>query len=577
MQNIIIKGGSVIDVVAKKITKGDIFVKDGKISAAFPEGEAAEVIDAEGSYVSPGLIDGHIHIESSMLTPLEFARESVSRGTTSVFVDPHEITNVLGPKGIELFLEQADLVPFTMNVGIPSCVPATNMETAGGAVMPADIEKFINDPRVYGLAEMMNFPGIVMGFGDAREKVKIAVSAGKIVDGHAPGLSGEDLVKYITNGECDGKVRIGSDHECTTAAEAIEKSEKGMYIMLRHGSAAKDLENILPEVCRSGRDLRKFGLVSDDLSAADLRRRGHVDHLVKLAAGIIREIKGCGKEEAFIEALSMATVNHAAYFGKDTGKLAMGLAADVIIFDSFDEIKPSIVISRGRVVVRNGKYAGEKVKYDYSGYAHPVRIPEQPGYKIFAPRGMSGRVKARVIGVKVGTLLTEEIITDVLVINGALSAVLSPGVLKVAVIERHKGTENVSLGLVKGFSIKTGAIASTVAHDSHNLIVVGADDISMGRAAKALKRSGGGLAAISGKNEEILPLDLGGLMSTASADEVIKRHERLLCLTEEMGAEGDPFATLSFIALPVIPILKITDKGLVDVDKFHFVQLFCES
>ncbi len=575
MSSILLKNGRLIDVEARKIERGDLLVRDGKIH--FPVGEEAaaaeETIDLGGAYISPGFIDGHIHIESSTLTPLEFSREAVKRGTTSLFVDPHEIANVLGAKGVRLFLEQADSLPLTMNIGIPSCVPATDMETSGGEITLADIRSLLADEKVYGLAEMMNFPGIIHDIGDAREKVRLTLKAGKIVDGHAPGLTGDALKAYISNGDMDWEVRIGSDHECTTPEEALEKWESGMYIMLRHGSASKDLENILPEICRKGICLDKFGLVSDDLSASDLRGNGHMDNLIGIAAGILHKEIGGDLERAAMEAIAMATLNHANYFRQRTGRLSEGAVADIVVFDSLEKIAPKLVISRGKVVVRDGKCAGDTAARDYSSYAHPVVVKDNFADKLMVT-SKNGSEAVRVIGVKTDTLLTEELIVKMPVNEGVIRPSVIRGVYKIAVLERHKGTGNISVGFVKGLEFLGGAIASTVAHDSHNLIVVGADEASMIRAVSRVKMAGGGLAAVYKGREEVFPLELAGLMSVAGIDEVLSRHEKLMALIKEMGFDRDPFLALSFLALPVIPKLKITDKGLVDVEKFKFVDLF---
>lgn len=576
MYDILLTNGKIIDVRARKITRRDILVKNGRIHFPVPgeDTRVQEVIDVGGAYIAPGFIDGHIHIESSMLTPLEFSMEAVKWGTTSIFADPHEIANVLGMKGVRLFLDQSDLAPLRVNIGIPSCVPATDMETSGGVITLDDIRSLLPDKRVYGLAEMMNFPGVVYNIGDAREKVRLTIEAGKIVDGHAPGLSGEALETYICNGASDWEVRIGSDHECTTSEEAIEKWEKGMFIMMRHGSASKDLENILPGVCRKGISLDKFGLVSDDLSAPDLRRRGHVNHLVGIAARILHKEIGGDFERAAIEAIAMATINTASYFRKDTGRIAEGAPADLVVFDSLEEIVPALVISRGEVVSESGKYVGKAPSFDFSSYAHPLTVKDGFADKLVVS-SKNEYETVRVIGVKENSILTSEIHEKMHVDEGVIRASLGKGIYKVAVLERHRGTGNISVGFVKGFLFRGGAIACTVAHDSHNLIVLGADEVSMIKAVNKLKNTGaGGLAAVFEGREEVLPLGLAGLMSTEKTDSVIAAHERLLSLLKDMGFENDPYLTLSFIALPVIPKLKITDKGLVDVEKFGFVELF---
>ena len=574
MPSILFKNAKVVDVIDKKIDKRDVLVVDGKIDLSSEVKKPYEVIDLDGAYLAPGFIDGHIHIESSMLTPIEFAKEAVKHGTTSVFADPHEIANVLGVRGVKIFLEQTELLPFSMYIGAPSCVPATSMETSGGEVTLSDIKALLKEENVYGLAEMMDFPDIIAGAGDKRERVKAALEAGKVVDGHAPGLSGDALSSYISNGENDGQVRIGSDHECTNFEEAFEKWEKGMYIMLRYGSSEKDLENILPEVCKKDIRLDRFGLVSDDLSAEDLRERGHINYLIDIATRIIAAKFGLTVEDAGIEAVSMATINHAKYFKKENiGKITHGATADLVVFDSFKKIEPSIVMTKGKIVVRDKQYLGPKPVFNYAMYEHPLRIADNFIEKIvISSKNQSEQV--RVIGAVSGSLFTDELIKEIRVDNFIIKPSAESGIRKIAVLERHKRTGNVSVGLIKGFNFHGGAIASTVAHDSHNLIVLGGDEVSMIRAVEIVWTLRGGLAAVFGGEEASLPLSLAGLMSTEGIDTMLSQNRTLDSLIRKMGFEQDPFRTLSFMALPVIPKLKITDKGLVDVDKFDFVDLF---
>lgn len=573
MESILLKNGRVIDVAEKKIEQLDIAVVDGKIEVPGKTGSFDREIDLKGSYVCPGLIDGHIHIESSMLTPVEFSRKAVLRGTTSVFVDPHEIANVLGRKGVELFMDIAEELPLTMYIGVPSCVPATDLETSGGSITLKDVEELLQDRRVYGLAEMMNFPGILHGVGDAREKVEAALKMGKVVDGHCPGLSGEDLSAYISNGKDDWAVRIGSDHECVTPDEALEKWEKGMYIMLRSGSSSRDLENILPEVAEKCPFLDKFGLVSDDLSAHDLVEKGHVDRLVRTAARILKDHMGIGEERAFIEAVAMASLNHANYFKKDTGQIRPGAVADIIVFDSLEDLKPRMVISRGRIVVEGGELAFDMPVMDISRQRHDIILPEGLEVKLQV-RTANASEKVRVMTVRPGTLITGQETVQMFARDGILDAMPEKGILRLSVIERHKGTGNVANCFVSGFPLKRGAIASTVAHDSHNLVVLGTDAENMAKAARALKNTGGGFAAVNGTEEKVLPLGVGGLMSARTAEEVLEEHIGLMEFLTSMGVGEDPFPGLSFVALPVIPSLKLTDKGLVDVEKFEMVELF---
>lgn len=567
----------IVDLEHQSVAPGDLSIAGGRFVR--PGGVAAaddEHIDVGGAYVIPGLVDGHLHIESSMLTPLQFAREAVGHGTTSLFVDPHEIANVLGRDGIELFLDQAAMLPLTMNVGIPSCVPATPMETAGGHISAADIRQYIDDERVYGLAEMMNYPGIIHDIGDTREKVRIALDAGKVVDGHCPGLHGDALAAYIGNGVADGTVRISSEHEATTPEEAIEKWERGMFILLRYGSASKDMLTILPEICRRGLPLDRFGLVSDDLTVGDLRRRGHMNHLVAVAAEIIDDTTECGRRRALLQALAMASLYPARHFRRPVGTLTPGAQADAVILDSLDDLKPRSVIARGRVVVRDGALADPPLPYDYAPYCRPLRIPDNLGGKlaVTAP-GTTTSVDVRVIGARHGSLLTDALIATLPVRDGLVHPDPGQDVLKLAVIERHRGTGQVGVGFVKGFGFSHGALASTVAHDSHNLVVVGRDDCAMVRAIELERAMGsGGLTAVFDNNEARLPLPLGGLMSLESAETVLEQYRSLHAVLECIGCRTDPFALLSFLALPVIPKLKLTDRGLVDVEAFETVSLF---
>ena len=573
MDSILLRKGKIIDVINRRIYWGDIFIKNGIISQLKPDEVIDKEINLKGAYVSPGLIDGHLHIESSMLTPIEFSKKAIIYGTTSIFVDPHEIANVMGKKGVELFLDQARYLPLRMHVGIPSCVPATHMETSGGVITTSDIKELISRDKVYGLAEMMNFPGIINDIGEAREKVQIAIEAGKIVDGHAPGVTGEDLIKYISNGKKDGIVRIGSDHECTTPDEAIEKSSKGMFIMLRYGSSSKDLENILPEICKRKINLDNFGLVSDDLNFMDLARRGHINHLIGIAAKIIKKNKRCWYKTAIIEAIRMATINNAKYFNQNTGAISIGKKADLIVFESLKDISPDMVISEGKIVVQGHKYIGPEIEYDYSGYEHPISIPKNISEKLVIT-SKKEKEKVRIIELEKNSLITKEVIQEMEVRQGVIYPRPEENISKISVIERHNSTGNAFTALVKNTGLKTGAIASTVAHDSHNLIVVSNSASSSIRIIEKVKHIGGGLVAVNGDKEAHLRLDLAGLMSTKPISEVISEYKILEKMLNSMGFTDDPFPRISFIALPVIPKLKITDKGLVDVEKFDFVNLF---
>ncbi|MDH5706805.1 MAG: amidohydrolase family protein, partial [Candidatus Aminicenantes bacterium] len=360
MHDLILTKGKIIDVRSRRILEADILIKDGiiiRIGSLAGE-ETEKVVDVSGQHIAPGLIDSHLHIESSLLSPIEFCKEAVRHGTTSLFTDPHEIANVCGRKGIDLFLKQSDIVPLDMYVGIPSCVPATDLEDAGASIAIEDIKELIPDRRIFGLAEMMNFPGIIHDLGDARKKVELVFNAGKIVDGHCPGVTGDNLKKYISNGKNDDIVRIMSDHETISLDEVIEKNRLGMYIALRYGSAAKDLERIFPGLLKANIDLDRFMLCSDDIDPFDLSEEGHVDRIVKKTREIIQKHTSLNLEQATILAIRLATLNPSNYFSKfyrfhgfpQTGEIAEGKKANLIVFQSLDTLEIDTVIHNGELV-----------------------------------------------------------------------------------------------------------------------------------------------------------------------------------------------------------------------------------
>jgi adenine deaminase len=586
MYDLILKEGQMIDVRSKRIFKGEILIKDGVIVGieSGSNKNARKTLDLSGQYVSPGFIESHLHIESSLLNPVEFSKEAVKHGTTAIFVDPHEIANVSGRKGIELFLNQSDLLPLDMFIGIPSCVPATSLESAGASISVEDVKELISDRRVYGLAEMMNFPGIIHGFGDAREKVEIAFNAGKVVDGHCPGVSGEDLRKYITNGHNDNVVRISSDHESTQLDEVIEKHNLGMHLCLRYGSATKDMERILPGLIKAKFNLERFMLCSDDLDSADLCEKGHVDRIIKRARDIICENSTKSLEEATLIAISLAAINPARYFSKalklnsypEMGEIAAGRRANIVVLDSLEGLEVDKVIHNGTLVVDNKKYVGRHLDYDYSELLGKVNIGRKflsNDFKIKVP-GEKSHLDVRVIEIIKGSIVTKQSILPFAAYRHELRADPQKDLAKIAVIERHKGTGAFSVGFVKGLGLKRGAIASTVAHDSHNLIVAGVEDECLAKAVNYLAQEGGGIVVVADRIS-YLPLKIAGLMSTESAESVVKKHEALKDAVKEIGSGLETaLMTMSFLALPVIPELRITDKGLVDVNKFKIVSLY---
>ncbi len=589
MTGLLLKNCRMFDLANQKVECADILIERETIKRIAPVGgikakgiRPENVLDLKGKYLAPGLIDAHLHIESSMLTPLEFAKAAVVHGTTSVFVDPHEIANVR-KEGIELFLKLAELTPLDLYVGIPSCVPATHLEDAGAIVTLGEIKKLIAHPRVYGLAEMMNFPGIIHGFGDARDKVDLVYGRGKLVDGHCPMVGGAALVSYITNGKNDGVVRIMSDHESTGYQEALEKSRAGMYVAVRYGSASKDLNKILPGFIKNQDSLDRLMLCSDDLEAAELLADGHLDRTIKRARELILENSAINLDQATIIALRLACLNPGKYFErffklvKDSpiGEIKEGYRANLVVFRDLESLKVDTVIVRGKVAARSGKLIAKTRPYSFKKFLNTVNLGKTftaEDFKIKAPS--SRPLKVKVIEAIPNSLLTRKLVLEIRVEGGELKADPENDLAKIAVIERHQATGKFSLGLVKGLGIRKGAVAGTVGHDSHNLMVVGVDDSAMAAAVNHLAKTGGGLIAVSGGKKVFHSLEVAGLMSAKPAKQVAASCRKVKAQAKSQGTLLDNiFMTLSFLALPVIPELKITDQGLVDVAKFDFVPL----
>ncbi|MFH0784268.1 MAG: adenine deaminase [Pseudomonadota bacterium] len=588
MKRLHLFGGNIIDVEGKTLFPGDLLIEDGIITALLPAGSTppadSDSMDISGMFISPGFIDSHLHIESSMVPPLEFARTAVPHGTTCVLVDPHEITNVFGEKGIEFFMDQADLVPMDMYIGIPSCVPATRLENSGAEIGIEQIRRLMPDKRIYGLAEMMDFPDIIGGNPAVCGKVDAVFDFGKIVDGHCPGLTGEGLGSYISNGKNDGRVRIMNDHEATEPDEAIEKLKAGMYIALRYGSADKTLNAILPELLTRGIDLSCCMLCSDDVSAVELSCDGHVDRIIRRVRDIFSGVGGLRLQDATIAAITMATLNPARYLSRflefqrlpPVGKIAAGHRANLVILRSFEGLEVESVIVGGVIVAEKGSLCATMPRYNYSGFLKSVNVGRTLSAKDFAittPQGHRN-AKVRVIDVIPQSLLTRTAVLSMTARNGELQADPTRDIAKIAVFERHRATGSHTIALARGLGIRSGAIASTVAHDSHNLIVAGVDDESMAYAAGHLVHHGGGMVVVMESELVYFPLPIGGLMSTAEIGTVAEQYNAVVLASRKIGAVHDNiFMTLSFLSLPVIPELKITDRGLVDVGRFDFVSL----
>ncbi len=551
--DILLTGGQVINVYSGEIYRADVAIAANRIVGIGAGYHAEEVIDLKGGYVCPGFIDAHVHIESSMVPPPEFARAVVPRGTTTVVIDPHEIANVLGLDGIRYMFDTAKYNPLSIYVMMPSCVPATEMETTGAYLHWYDIVPQLHDHWVLGLGEMMNFPGVIYGDEEVLNKLRGFDKA--IRDGHAPGLSGRDLVAYVAAG-------IGSDHECTSVLEMQEKLRLGMYIFIREATNAHNLLTLLPGLTKA--NCRRLCFCTDDRQPADLLNKGHIDDLVRTAVG-------AGVDP--VDAIRMATLNTAEYFHLyDRGGIAPGKRADLVIFNDLHALNIEMVISSGKIVARDSRVIPWERPLKSTFLRSTMNVNWDPVDIRIAAAGHQGRI----IGVIPNQLVTEHLIETLPAVDGQV--VCDPGrdIAKIAVIERHLATGNFGLGLVKGLGLKKGAIASTIAHDSHNIVVVGMDDRSIMTAARTVAEMRGGMAAVDGNDVLAkLPLPIAGLMSDGPIETVRDQMEAMLQAAYQLGSGlHDPFMAMSFLALPVIPSLKITDKGLVDVEKFQIVPLF---
>jgi adenine deaminase len=540
-----------LNVFTGKVEETSIAIHQGRV-VGFGDYKAHEVIDFSSAFVTPGFIDAHLHIESSMLTPYFFARAVLPKGTTTVIADPHEIANVLGKRGINYFIKAVKGLPLSVFFMVPSCVPATDFETAGAKISSDDIKKLLVHPSFLGLGEMMNFPGTIYGDREVIEKIFVAREKGVHIDGHAPDLRGKNLFAYRIAG-------VDTDHETLGAEEALEKVRAGFRIFIREGTAAKNLSDLLSAVNKDNWFM--FSFCTDDRHPKELIEEGHVDYLIRKAISL-------GLDP--ITAYRMATISPALCFGlKDRGALFPGSRADFVVIDDLEEVSIREVWVSGKKVAQDGVPIFEIHKRIVPP-ASPMHIPKKINLKI---KYRGGRI--RIIGLVANQIVTEHLVEIPSIKDGLVVSDPERGILKIAVIERYGG-ERIGIGFVKGFSLKKGALASTVAHDSHNVIIVGVKDEDMLKCLDVLKKTKGGLVAVAdGKVLAKMDLPVAGLMADREVHKVKRELEDLIDAAKSLGIKiHDPFMSLSFLALPVIPTLKITDHGLIDVEAFKPVDLF---
>lgn len=553
LPELVLKNARIVNVFSEELIHGDVAIDGGAI-VGIGTYRGKKEVDLDGACVAPGLIDGHVHIESAMVTPGQFAKAILPHGTTTIIADPHEIANVCGVPGVQYMLDQSADIPLEVYVMMPSCVPATPFENAGAVIRAEDMAPLMADPRILGLGELMDYPGVVSGRQDILDK--LAVGRDKLVDGHGPVISGKNLNAYVAAG-------IRTEHECTTEEEMLERLRLGMYIQIREGSAARNLEALIRRV--TPQNLRRVLFCTDDRHPGDILREGHIDNNVRTA---IR------KGMAPLAAIRIATLNAAeCYRLNGLGAIAPGYQADIIVFDTPESFKITQVYKRGVLVAENGKALFGVPEKAVPEVLETVRLNEILPEQLRLP--LESDI-ANVIRLLPHSLLTERVVRKVEVADGAFSRNEKLDILKLAVIERHKGTGNIGLGLIENFRLRKGALASTVAHDSHNLIVTGTNDRDMLTAVEEIRRIGGGLViACDGAVVKSLPLPIAGLMSDKPLSELDVQLEELLETAYGMGVnrDMDPFMTLAFLALPVIPDIKLTDVGLFDVTQFNFLGI----
>ena len=550
--DLLFKNARIVNTFVGNIEEGNVAIQGDRIAGIGNYQQAKEIIDLKGSYLCPGLINGHTHIESSMLHPFQYAQAVVPRGTSAVVTDLHEITNVVGFEGIRFVMEWAQRLPLDMFFMAPSCVPATHMETSGAEITAQDIKKALRWQNVIGLGEVMNFPGVISG--NKQVLNKITAAQGKIVDGHAPGVTNKQLNAYVAAG-------IRSDHESTALEEGREKLRRGMYLMIREGSSEKNLDTLLPLV--NDRTYNRCLFVVDDRSCSDLLNEGDIDAVVRKA--IQRGLEP-------VRAIQLATINTAEYFRLyDRGGIAPSYIANLITFANLSQLEVDMVFYKGKLVAREGSYLLPPMKTSAEELINTIRIKP---FDIEKLRLTTDGEIFPVIEIVPGQIITKKRIEQITTKDGIITSDTERDILKLVVVERHKASGNIGLGLVKGFGLKQGALASSIAHDSHNIAAVGCNDLDIFTAIKEVERLHGGLVVCSnGRISAALPLPVAGLLSSESVETVVTKFEEVERAASGLGTvPPSPFALLSFIALPVIPELRLSDMGLVDVVEFKLIQ-----
>ena len=533
--------GNIVDIINRKIFKGEITIQNGKIKSI------EEKDCQENHYIVPGFIDAHIHIESSMLVPSEFAKIAVKHGTVATVSDPHEIANVLGVKGVEFMIKNGKQTPFKFNFGAPSCVPATSFESAGAVIDSDGIKTLIANPDIKYLAEMMNYPGVIYDDTEVLKKLEWAKYYNKPIDGHAPGLRGDDLTKYISAG-------ISTDHECFTYDEGLEKLKKGMKVIIREGSAAKNFEALIGLL---DKHYKKMMFCSDDKHPDDLLL-GHINQLCARAVA---------KGVDVFKVLQAACVNPVKHYGLDVGLLQVGDAADCIIVEDLTDFKTLQTYINGELVFDKGVSNIKHVEFENLNNFNTDQK------EILDFRFESESSKIRVIECLDGELVTNEIIENATIIDGNLVSNTETDILKMTVVNRYKN-EQPAIAFIKNFGLKEGAIASSVGHDSHNIIAVGVSDEAICKAVNLLIEHEGGICAISKTDEKVVALPVAGIMSDQNAETIGAQYAELDKMAKQMGSKlHAPYMSLSFMALLVIPALKLSDKGLFNGETFQFTSV----